>query len=255
VILLLGGTGDTDPVARALLSRGQEVLVSTVTDYPLTLTPHPDIKRRFGALDEASLRKLIRDHRIVAVVDATHPYAEIIGPLGRKIAAVFGIPYFRFLRPKACLEKKDAICAEGHQTAAKIACSFDQPILLTIGSKNIDVYVRGAKQKQIPLYIRVLDRKDSIDACHKSGVPAEAVIAAKGPFTVKDNVAMIQQFDIGVLVTKESGEAGGIKAKVEAAESTGCRLVIVDRPLLVELDTYSEIDTLIAAIFRTIQDL
>jgi precorrin-6x reductase len=41
VILLLGGTSDTDPIAQALVSRGQEVRVSTVTDYPLTLTSHP----------------------------------------------------------------------------------------------------------------------------------------------------------------------------------------------------------------------
>ncbi len=253
MILVLGGTADTDPVTRALLERGQSVLVSTLTDYPLTLTPHPDLKRRFGALDECALRELVRKHRIVAVVDATHPYTEVIGPLSRKAATDVGIPYFRFLRPESRVEKSDAFHADGHPSAARIACSFEKPILLTIGSKNVGVYTQAASPKMIPLYARVLNRADSIHACLAQGVLPEAVIAARGPFTALDNISLIHRFQIGVLVTKESGEAGGMEAKIEAAEKTDCRLVIVDRPGGGENVAYSDVKSMISAIFKIVQ--
>ena len=232
MILLLGGTSDTDPIARAFLSRGQKVLVSTATDYPLTLMSHPMIQKRAGELDEDSLGQLLRARRIVAVVDATHPYTETIGPLSRRVAAECAIPYFRFMRPETRLGRAGACHAGGHPAAARIACSFAKPILLTIGSKRVGAYVREASRKNLPLYVRVLDRRDSIDECHALGVRPEAVMAAKGPFTVEDNLALIHRFNIGVLVTKESGEAGGMKEKVEATQRSGAALVIVDRPIV-----------------------
>lgn len=252
MILLLGGTSDTDPIARALVSRGQNVLVSTATDYPLTLMSHPMIQKRAGELDEDSLRRLIGAHRIDAVVDATHPYAEIIGPLGRRVSAECAIPYFRFMRPETRIETPNALHADGHLAAARIACSFDRPILLTIGSKKVGPYVQAARENDMLLYIRVLDRSDSIEACVAEGARSENIIAEKGPFTVEDNLALIHRFDIGVMVTKESGEAGGMKEKVEAADSAGCRLVVVSRPQTTETETYMGIDSLVSKIFRTI---
>jgi precorrin-6A/cobalt-precorrin-6A reductase len=253
MILLLGGTTETDSVSRALASRGKWVMVSTATDYPLTLTAHPMVLRRCGALDAEVLHRLIRKNGIVAVVDVTHPYAEVIGPLSRRVAADFGIPYFRYMRPGARIGQTDAYHANGHPAAARIACSFHEPVLLTVGSKNIEVYVRAAEENAVPLYARVLDRQQSIDACYENGLPPEATIATKGPFTVKDNIALIRQFDIGVLVTKESGAAGGIHAKVAAAKTTGCRLVVVDRPRAADVNVYDTIDTMISDVCRILE--
>jgi precorrin-6A/cobalt-precorrin-6A reductase len=252
VILLLGGASDTDPIARALVSRGQKVLVSTATDYPLTLMTHPMIQKRSGELDEDSLRQLLGAHRIVSIVDATHPYAEIIGPRSRRVAAECAIPYFRFMRPETRLESENVLYADGHPAAASIACSFNRPILLTIGSKKVRPYIQAAREKDISIYIRVLDRSDSIEACVAKGAHSENIITGKGPFTVEDNLALIRRFDIGVLVTKESGEAGGMKEKVEATRMSGCGIVVVKRAQLSGLRTYSCIDSMISSIPQTV---
>jgi precorrin-6A/cobalt-precorrin-6A reductase len=252
VILLLGGTSDTDPIARALASRGQKVLVSTVTDCPLTLMSHPLIQKRAGAFDEDLLRRLLRARRIVAVVDATHPYAEIIGPLSRRVAAECTIPYFRFMRPETRFGTPKTLHTDGHQAAARIGCSFNKPILLTIGSKNVGPYVQAARENDISLDIRVLDRSDSIDACLEHGVRLENIVAVKGPFTVEDNLALIHRFNIGVLVTKESGEAGGMKEKVEATRRSGGYLVVVDRPRFVGLKAFDNIESMIFSILQSI---
>ncbi|MBI2437234.1 MAG: precorrin-6A/cobalt-precorrin-6A reductase, partial [Lentisphaerae bacterium] len=50
-----------------------------------------------------------------------------------------------------------------------------------------------------------------------------------GPFSLEENRALIRRFGVGVLVTKDSGAAGGFQAKQEAARLEGCLLVVVGR--------------------------
>jgi precorrin-6A/cobalt-precorrin-6A reductase len=77
---------------------------------------------------------------------------------------------------------------------------------------------------------RVLPHGESLEACRKAGIPADSVIAGRGPFSVEENREAIRRFSIGVLVTKDSGNAGGVREKLEAARLERCRVVIVRRP-------------------------
>lgn len=52
----------------------------------------------------------------------------------------------------------------------------------------------------------------------------------QGPFSRALNEALIQQFEIRWLVTKDGGAAGGFAEKVQAAQSTGAQLVVLRRP-------------------------
>ena len=252
VILLLGGTGDSAPIVRALARRGLRVLVSTVTDHPLTLPSHPAVERRVGAFDDASLSRWVEARGVLAIVDATHPYAEVIGPIGRRIAEKHRIPYFRFTRPPTPALSKVVSIAESHARAAQIACGFGGPVLLTVGSKHLGDYVREANRVSVPLFVRVLDRKESVDACLALGLSSTAVIAARGPFTVEENIAHIRHFGVGVLVTKESGAAGGVAEKLAAAERTGCRVVVVERPRECEKESHTDVEEMVAAILKCI---
>ena len=76
----------------------------------------------------------------------------------------------------------------------------------------------------------MLPAAESIEACLRIGIPQRNIIAAWGPFSRELNLAFMNQFDIGMLVTKESGKEGGFEEKAEAARIRGCRLVIIRRP-------------------------
>jgi precorrin-6A/cobalt-precorrin-6A reductase len=230
MILLLGGTSETAPLANALAGQGFSVLVSTATDIPLDIGNHPAIRRRTGLLDEPQLTRLLLDERIRGVVDATHPYAEAIGPLARKVAGQLQLPYFRWLRPAALSGSSEILTAADHTEAAALAFSFDAPVLLTIGSKNLEPYIRESRRTGLPVFARILDHPDSRTACQKLGLPPELVITGKGPFSADENRSTIRDFRIGVLVTKDSGKAGGVPEKLEAARLEGCRVVVVRRP-------------------------
>lgn len=51
-----------------------------------------------------------------------------------------------------------------------------------------------------------------------------------GTFGTELNEALIRQYDIGVLVTKESGQAGGFPEKIRAAEHTKIPVVMIQNP-------------------------
>jgi precorrin-6x reductase len=80
------------------------------------------------------------------------------------------------------------------------------------------------------LVARVLDHPASVEVCRRSGLNSEEIFRADGPFSVTENTALIIRYHIDVLITKDSGDAGGVDTKILAARNCGCRVVIVDRP-------------------------
>ena len=63
-----------------------------------------------------------------------------------------------------------------------------------------------------------------------AGIPHRNIIAMQGPFSCQLNKALIEQFHIRYLVTKDGGAAGGFAEKVQAAAETGAQLVVLRRP-------------------------
>ncbi len=47
---------------------------------------------------------------------------------------------------------------------------------------------------------------------------------------MEENLAAIRRFGIGVIVTKESGRAGGFDAKLAAANRANAHVIVIRRP-------------------------
>jgi len=242
MILLIGGTSETASLASGIAAAGYAVLVSTATDVPLAIEEHPRIQRRTGRLDEAGLVALVKEKRIRAIVDAAHPYASAAHAAAQNAAKRLGIPCLRFSRPAALargLPDLDAPPADetlpvrfaaDHREAAGLAFSDGRPVLVTTGSRNLAPYAEAARRTGVPFAVRVLDAPESLAACREAGIAAERIVAGRGPFTLEENLAVIGRFGIGVIVTKESGLAGGLDAKLAAARATDCRVIVLSRP-------------------------
>ena len=52
----------------------------------------------------------------------------------------------------------------------------------------------------------------------------------QGPFTEELNTALIHQFHISHVLTKNSGANGGFAEKIKSAEQTNTTLVVIGRP-------------------------
>ena len=250
MILLLGGTSETATIADRLACAGFEVLVSTATETALDVGTQPGIRRRCGRLDAGAMERLVRDQAILAIVDAAHPYAEQLRIQARTVADRVPVPYFRYVRPASAWDEADGtvVSVADHAAAAAAAFSFGRPVLLTTGSNNLDPYCREAARCGLALAVRVLPEKASQDACRRAGIPESQIIALRGPFSRAENREHVRRFGAGVLVTKESGDAGGFAAKLEAARDEHCRVVVIRRPPEPAADACGSVDTLVAAV-------
>jgi precorrin-6A/cobalt-precorrin-6A reductase len=254
MILLLGGTSETAPLAEAIAGAGFAVLVSTATDVALEVGDHPRISRRCGPLDNVGMTQLAEEMGIRAIVDASHPYASAVHAHAKEVAERLRIPYLAWLRP-SCLSNLDFVSlVRDHEEAAGIAFSFGKPVLLTTGSRNLAQYAAESARTGVPLIVRVLDHLDSIRACEAAGILPEKVIAGRGPFSLEQNLSTIRRFHIGVIVTKDSGLAGGVAEKAEAARLTDCRLVAIRRPETSHENSYHYIPRLITALRKLLKD-
>jgi precorrin-6A/cobalt-precorrin-6A reductase len=251
MILLLGGTSETWPLASRLAGEGCRVLLSQATDVPLETPAHPGIQCRCGPLDEQALAELVEQRQIRAIVDAAHPYASAIHTAAPRVAAAKGIRYFRYIRPAVIEADAPGVqLVPDHQAAAIAAFGCGRPVLLTTGSRNLAAYAEQARRTGVPLIARVLDHPSSHAAWQLAGIPPERIIAARGPFTVETNRQHIRQFSIGVLVTKDSGTAGGTEEKLQAAQAEGCQVIVVTRPPVVSVPTFIDLNDLVAALMR-----
>ena len=206
-------------------------------------------RRGSGPLDEHGLADLVDRRAVRAIVDAAHPYSAKVHATAARVADRKGIPYFRFVRPASvAADAPDVECVADHAAAAAAAFRCGCPVLLTTGTRNLLPYVEEAPRAGQRLTVRVLDHPESLDACRQAGIRPEEIIAGRGPFSVAENRRHMRTCGAGVLVTKDSGAAGGTPEKIEAARLEGRRVIVIARPMLETPGAYSEVDALLAAL-------
>jgi len=236
-------------LAVRLAQAGYRVLVSKATDTPLAAGDHPAIEERSGPLDDAGLAEILRRRGIRGLVVATHPYAAAIRRRAIRVAASLGIPCLSFERPAVVAAGQAGIeLVGGHRAAAAAAFAHRRPVLLTTGSTHLAPYAELSRQSGVPLVARVLDEPWSLDACRLAGISEDRIVAGRGPFSVEENRRQIRAHGIGVLVTKDSGAAGGTREKLEAARIEACRVVVLRRPRIGGAAAFTQREALLAAL-------
>ena len=250
MILLLGGTSETMGIATAFAEAGWRTLVSTATDNELDTGNHPLIQRRAGRMTKDAMADLARETGAMVIVDATHPYALEAKVTATAVSADTGIPYISFMRPGIRYDYELIHFADDHEEAAVLAFSLGRPVLLTTGSRNLLPYARERSRTGIRMVARVLPHPESSLACHAAGLSEDEVITGRGPYSVGENVEVIRRYGVGAIVTKESGAAGGVPEKVEAARREGIHVIMVERPAPPASDATASVDELVAAVRR-----
>ena len=169
------------------------------------------------------------------VIDATHPFATEVTSNIKVAVESFGVSLIRVIREEEKELPKDA---EKYLDITDCANSLDKTegnILLTTGSKELGQYCKSVStETKKRTYVRVLPSIDSLKLCEMEGIESDHIIAMHGPFGKELNEAILRQYDIKHLVTKESGAAGGFAEKMSAAVSAGAALHVIERPYIEE---------------------
>ncbi len=222
-LLIFGGTTEGRVLAAALAER-LNVTVSVATALGAEeLDGISGIAVRQGRLDREEMAALLREFDLC--VDATHPYAVEATENIRAACAETGVPYRRLLRPESAAE--GVVTVPSAQAAADYLRQRPGNVLLTTGAKELSAFGTLARER---LYARVLPTHPGIAACEALGLSHRNILAMQGPFTKKLNEALMEQYHIAYLVTKDGGRAGGFAEKRAAAEALGVTVVLIGRP-------------------------
>ena len=223
-VLLFGGTTEGRLLAGELSRRGVPVTVSVATALGAEeLDGLPGVEVLTGRLDADGIRAILPGFTLC--VDATHPYAVEVSANIRAACAAAGLPLRRLLRPESPAE--GAVRVDSCRAAAEYLRERGGNVLIATGAKELPVFAGLAPER---LYARVLPTHEGLAACEALGLPHRNILALQGPFTQKMNEAMLEQYHIDWLVTKDGGRAGGFAEKLAAARNAGAQLLLVGRP-------------------------
>lgn len=251
MILVLSGTRDGREIVRRLLAAGHQVAASVVSDYGAELLSDNKVEILAGRFGQPELENLITEKRIKLIVDATHPYAELISHMAQKAASQKHIPYIRYQRPQVKIPIHPLIHqVKDYHLAAVKASELGETIFLTTGSKNLQVFT-DLIQEGKRIVARVLPDENVINHCLNCGLTPADIIAMQGPFSKKLNQAMLEQTGADVMISKESGKIGGADTKVSAAMEMGIPIVLIERPP-VEGKFYNKIEDILDEIDKII---
>ena len=243
MIWVVGGTSNATEICERLAVAGLSVVVSVTTDFGRQLSEFPGIEVVQGKLSLDGMEQLIQNYRVRLVVDASHPFAAEVSSNAMLAAEKIGVPYLRFERANTRFE--NATYVDDYEEAVAYLADKQGNILLTTGSKFVAKFIPLGVER---LYARVLSTSDSIALCEQAGLNPVNVIAMCGVGSVALNMALLKEFDIQFLVTKESGVEGGLQEKIEAAKQVNTEVIIIQRPAINYPEVYSDYDLLMARI-------
>lgn len=232
-IWLIGGTAESATLAVAIANLELPCTVTVTTVAAEALYPKtPMLSVCVGRLDVARLKSFLQEQQVVAILDASHPYAVEISRMAIAAAAQLNIPYLRFERSSVGdqADNRQVIWLNSFEALLTGDYLHNQRVLLTVGYKTLPLF--RSWQEHSTLFARILPSVTSLEVAIASGFSSERIIALRPPVTAELEKALWHQWDISLVVTKASGTAGGENIKRIIAAELGIPLIVIARPVV-----------------------
>jgi precorrin-6A/cobalt-precorrin-6A reductase len=237
-ILILGGTAAARTLAAALADRLAFAVTLSLAGRTAQPAPQPVPVHMGGFGGPEGLARYLRDQRIDALIDATHPYAAVISANAARAAKVAAVPLLALRRPpwpKA--EGDDWIEVDTVEDAVAALGSAPRRVFLALGRKELQPFTAA------PQHIYLIRSVDPVDP--PLGVPHAAYIVARGPFGEAEDRALLERHNIEMIVAKNSG-GDATYGKIAAARSLQLPVVMLKRPALPEVPSVATVDEVVA---------
>ncbi|MCL6518069.1 precorrin-6A reductase [Alicyclobacillus sp.] len=252
MIFFLAGTSDARALAVALRDAGYPVLCSVVTDSAAESLRQAGLEARVGRLDPAGMQSLLQNIGARLLVDASHPFAEEAHRTAMAAAKAAGIPYVRYERAEKSFEGLQRITVvDTYEAAAEVAYERKGSVFLATGGKTLALFAKRLYgQPGIRMVVRLLPRIDNMAQCEALGISHRDIVAMLGPFSYELNQALFRHFGTTLMITKESGDAGAVDEKVQAAVDMGIDVVVIARPKLAYGTRFSTVEEILQEVRR-----
>lgn len=233
-IWLIGGTSDSATIAEQL-SRSDIPFVVTVTTKT-ACSLYSSAKIVVGKMNLVEMISFCQKQAILAVVDASHPYAVEVSQSAIAVAAQANLPYLRYER----VNYQGSVAIQNKANITELA-GFDdllagdylqnKRVLLTVGCKALPLF--KSWQSKTVLFARILPQISSLETASAAGFQSDRLIAIRPPLKRALEKALWQQWQINLVVTKASGTAGGEDIKRQVAADLNIPLIIITRPQII----------------------
>lgn len=236
-IWLIGGTTESVKIAGAIAKRGWSCTISVTTQRAIALysqTPH--FKITLKAIESDLIEDFLTREQIVAIVDATHPYAVNISKGAIAAASRLKIPYLRFERDRLETSiddppQQNIFQLDSFNTLLAGNYLQGERVLLTVGCKILPRF--KAWQQRSTLFARILPNPKSLEMALDSGFSPDRLIALRPPISFELEKAIWQQWEISLVVTKANGQVGGEHIKRAVAAQLNVPSIIIARPQVI----------------------
>jgi precorrin-6A/cobalt-precorrin-6A reductase len=223
-ILLLGGTTEARALAVQLAPRAGLTVTLSLAGRTLNPAALPVPVRIGGFGGAAGLEAFLREYRIAALLDATHPYAARISANAHLAARRAGVPLLALTRPAWVSEPGDDWRPVADVAAACAALgAVPRRVFLALGRQEVAAFAAAPQHSYL---IR------SVDPIIPAPVmPQVTCLTARGPFTLVDEEALLDAHGIEGIVCKNSGGTATF-AKLVAARARRLPVFMLARPAL-----------------------
>ncbi|WP_267383523.1 cobalt-precorrin-6A reductase [Cyanobacterium sp. uoEpiScrs1] len=229
-IWLIGGTKDSVKIAESIVSEELTCIITLAaknTNISYPISSYLTIKR--GILNLEKIRLLCQQEKIIAIVDASHPYAVQISQQAITISRENHIPYLRYERASLS-PSSEIITLDNFETLVRGNYLRGERTLLTIGYKALPLFKMW--QNDAILFARILPKRESLEVAIKAGFSHKRLIALRPPISAELEEALWRQWNISLVVSKASGKQGGESIKRLVAIKLGVKIIIIKRPLI-----------------------
>ena len=237
-LLILGGTTEARALAGVLAERGGFAVTLSLagrTASPLS-QPVPTRIGGFGGVD--GLEQYLRQERIEALIDATHPYAATISANAARAAEHAGVPLLA-LRRSAWERVEGDRWVDVDTVGEAVAALGNVPrrVFLAMGRKEIEPFAAS------PEHVYLVRSVDPVDP--PLAVPHAIYLTARGPFSDAGDRALLERHRIDVVVAKNSGGDASY-GKIAAARALHLPVILLKRPALPDVEAVETVDAVVA---------
>ncbi len=236
MLLIFGGTTEGRIAAKTCDSAGKTYYYSTKTG--LQQISMQNGIRINGAMTQEDMISFCRQHDICCIIDAAHPFAENLHNTiaeaqseclheGHKISVI------RLQR--SFPQKMDGVtyCKDYEEAVSFMKSNGVKRLLALSGANTISKLADFWHSNET--IFRILPRTESIDLAKKQGFPISNIIYYNEETelpSLEDEKNLMKSVKPDAIITKESGESGGLQTKVEAAQQLGIAVYVIEHPKL-----------------------
>ncbi|MBP5479630.1 MAG: cobalt-precorrin-5B (C(1))-methyltransferase [Bacteroidaceae bacterium] len=231
MILIFGGTTEGRIAAETLDDAGKPFYYSTKSGRQEVAMRHGI--QITGAMTQDDIVTFCKEHAIVCMVDAAHPFAENLHKTIAEAARKTSIPVIRLLRPASGRIKDATYCKTYDEAIAAMEQQGVKRLLALSGANTISKLKPFWQHHET--FFRILHRQESIDIADRNGFSESNLLFYNEDNelpSIEDETAMMQSVHADAIITKDSGENGGMPAKTEAAHRLGIKIFVIEPPVL-----------------------